>query len=331
MESYIEEIDQGVFALEADESDAGKRLDVFLSEKIDSVQRTKACRLIEQGDVKVNDTLKKPSYRLKPSDKVSGIVPPPDIVQFAPENIPLDVLYEDREIIVLNKQAGLVVHPAPGHWTGTLVNGLLYHYPDIASGDNDSRPGIVHRLDMDTSGVMIIARNQKALMKLSESFQVRDVRKEYVALVYGRFQQDSGTIDAPIGRHPVDRKRMSVARSGGKKAVTHYHVEQRYHHSTLIRCEIETGRTHQIRVHCHSIHHPVVGDGVYTSRMNVHPARTNQQEMKILASTDRQMLHARRITIQHPSTLETMSFQAPLPADMAIVIEDIQSLSEKIH
>jgi 23S rRNA pseudouridine1911/1915/1917 synthase len=322
---------QGVFALQVDEFDTGKRLDVFITEKIDSVQRSRISELISKGCILVNDAPKKSSYRIKPHDAVSGVIPQLETHHFNPEYIPLDIIFEDEDILVINKQPGLVVHPAPGHWSGTLVNGLLFHYPEIIKGENDYRPGIVHRLDMDTSGVMIVAKNQKSLLALSESFQSRHVKKEYIALVHGRMRLDAGAIDSPIGRHPVDRKKMSVDSPRGKRAETHFKVEKRYNHSTLIRCDIKTGRTHQIRVHCQSIHHPIVGDPVYNSLKVNNGKSPHITEISLLKDAKRQMLHSFRLSVQHPSTMEVQVFEAPIPADMANIIEKLRNCTVSDH
>ncbi len=320
---------QGAFTLIVDDENTGKRLDLFVTEKIESAQRTRVSDLISEGAILVNGTLKKPSYKVKSTDSVTGVIPPAETHHFSPENIALDIVFEDDDIIVINKQPGLVVHPAPGNWSGTLVNGLLYHYPDIKGGDNDCRPGIVHRLDRDTSGVMVIAKNQKSLLKLSESFQSRHVKKEYLALVHGKLKSDSGIIDSPIGRHPVDRKKMSVVSSRGKQAETHYRVDRRFQASTLIRCDIKTGRTHQIRVHCLSIQHPIVGDSVYSSSQNSRNKRACPEEMKILGEAKRQMLHAFSLEILHPATQAAMIFSAPIPRDMAELIEKLENNPEQ--
>lgn len=324
MDTSLDKNVQGAFTLEVSEIDTGKRLDVFVTENMDSVQRSRISDLISKGSILVNGTSKKSSYRIKPSDTVSGIIPKLEIHHFDPENITLDILFEDDDIIVINKQPGLVVHPAPGHWSGTLVNGLLFHYPEIINGENDCRPGIVHRLDMDTSGVMIVAKNQKSLLKLSESFQSRHVKKEYIALVYGRMKLDTGIIDSSIGRHPVDRKKMSVDSPRGKRAETHYNVEKRYNLSTLIRCDIKTGRTHQIRVHCQSIHHPIVGDPVYYSLKKNMGKSLHHEEGGVLMKAKRQMLHSFNLEIHHPTTMELMSFTAPISVDMSEIIEKLE-------
>lgn len=324
MNTFTENKSQGAFTLEVSEIDAGKRLDVFITEKIDSVQRSRISELISKGCILVNDASKKSSYRIKPDDAVSGVIPQLETHHFNPENISIDVIFEDEDILVINKQPGLVVHPAPGHWSGTLVNGLLFHYPEIIKGENDCRPGIVHRLDMDTSGVMIVAKNQKSLLKLSESFQTRHVKKEYIALVHGRMKLDAGVIDSPIGRHPVDRKRMSVGSPRGKRAETHYKVDKRYNISTLIRCDIKTGRTHQIRVHCQSIHHPIVGDPVYNSSKRNMGKVPHHDEASVLKEAKRQMLHSFNLEIMHPSTMNLMSFIAPIPGDMSEIIGKLE-------
>lgn len=328
MDTIPDKNTQGAFAIKVDEFDAGKRLDVFITEKIDSVQRSRISDLISKGCIHVNGASKKSSYRIKPDDAVSGLIPQLETRHFNPENIPLDVIFEDEDILVINKQPGLVVHPAPGHWSGTLVNGLLFHYPEIINGENDCRPGIVHRLDMDTSGVMIVAKNQKSLLTLSESFQSRHVKKEYIALVHGRMKFDIGVIDSPIGRHPVDRKKMCVDSPRGKRAETHFVVEKRYNHSSLIRCDIKTGRTHQIRVHCQSIHHPIVGDPVYNSLKMNKGKPPHKTEIGLLKEAKRQMLHSYSLEIKHPSTIATMVFEAPLPDDMASIIENLGKCSD---
>lgn len=328
MDTYLENNVQGAFTREVSENDAGKRLDVFVTEKIESVQRSRISDLISKGSILVNDSPKKSSYKIKPNDTVSGVIPQLETRHFNPENITLNIVFEDEDLVVINKQPGLVVHPAPGHWSGTLVNGLLFHYPEIVNGDNDCRPGIVHRLDMDTSGVMIVAKNQKSLLKLSESFQTRHVKKEYIALVHGQVKIATGTIDSPIGRHPVDRKKMSVDSPRGKRAETHYKVEKRYNISTLIRCDIKTGRTHQIRVHCQSIHHPIVGDPVYNSLKKNMGKWPHHNEVRVLMEAKRQMLHSFRLEIMHPKTRELMSFIAPVPSDMAEIIEKLEKCIE---
>ena len=325
----ITELDvQGAFTIVTDEDDNGKRLDLYVTSRIESGQRTRVSDLISEGLILVNGKPKKPAYKVKPGDTVSGVIPPQEPVCFEPENIQLDILFEDNDIIVLNKQPDLVVHPAPGHWTGTLVNGLLFHFPGIGCDEHDSRPGIVHRLDRDTSGVMIVAKNQKTLKCLAESFHSRTVRKEYIAVVHGCVMVNHGVISLPVGRHPVDRKKMSTVSSKGRHAETHFSVEKRFNAATLLRCVIKTGRTHQIRVHCQSMNHPVVGDAVYTAGKRGVKKHVTHEEVKLLNSVKRQMLHSNLLEIKHPATLEIMTFIAPIPDDMAVLIEKLHHFSE---
>ena len=233
----------------------------------------------------------------------------PDIL---PENIPLDILYEDQDILVVNKPNGMVVHPAPGHYTGTLVNAIMYHCKDNLSGINGvMRPGIVHRIDMDTTGSLLICKNDRAHQALAKQLKEHSITRKYHAIVHGRLKEDEGTIDKPIGRHPIDRKKMSVHCTNGREAVTHYRVLKRFQQFTYIECQLETGRTHQIRVHMSSIGHPILGDQVYG------PAKC---PYKLQGQT----LHAKVLGITHPTTGEYMEFDAPLP-------DYFQGLLEKMH
>lgn len=320
---------QGAFIVNVEETDNGKRLDFFITERIESAQRSKINDLISNGSILVNESPKKPSYRVKPFDRITGIIPPLDAIYFEPENIPIDILYEDDDIIVINKQPSLVVHPAPGNWSGTLVNGLLFHYPEINKDENDFRPGIIHRLDKDTSGVMVVAKNQRSLLGLSGIFQSRQVKKEYITLVHGKLATHSGIIVKSIGRHPVERKKMSVLGNHGKSAETHYHVDKRFNLSTLVSCNIKTGRTHQIRVHMQSIGHPVVGDLVYGQIKNCIRNNRYQDECNALREAKRQMLHSYRLEIIHPRSQEIMVFEAPIPEDMSNILEKLEVYSDQ--
>lgn len=324
MDRITEKIEQGAFTLLVAHNDTGKRLDLFVTEKLSDTQRARISELIADGTIRLNGSQKKPSSKVKSGDTVSGNIPPREVHHFKPEEIPLEIIHEDEHIVVINKQPGLVVHPAPGNWDGTLVNGLLHRYPEIGTGDDDCRPGIVHRLDRDTSGVMVVARNQQTLLSLAQSFHDRHVQKEYLALVHGRIASDSGVIKAPIGRHPIDRKKMGVNSSRGKHAETHYRVEKRFGMSTLIRCDIKTGRTHQIRVHCLSIGHPIVGDSVYQSDRKPRVHKSLESEVGILSQADRQMLHAERLELLHPVTGEPMVFTAAVPEDMGDLIRKLE-------
>ncbi|MGI6193613.1 MAG: RluA family pseudouridine synthase, partial [Christensenellales bacterium] len=264
--------------------------------------------LIKKGGVTVDGTAQKANYRLKAGQVVRFCLPEPEITELIPENIPLDVIYEDADIIVINKPVGMVVHPAPGNLTGTLVNALLYHVKDLAGISGELRPGIVHRIDKDTSGLLVVAKNDAAMRSLSEQIQNRTAGREYLALVDGVINKDEGTIHAPIARHPKDRKKMAVLQ-GGRDATTHFKVLSRFSATasgasgsgnTLVLCKLETGRTHQIRVHMAHIGHPVTGDAVYGASKNK------------LGFTG-QALHAFRLHLVHPSTGEQMRFFAPLP------------------
>lgn len=260
---------RGAFTVTAEEGDYGKRLDFFIAEKSGEVTRSLASTLIRNEMVQVDGTRRKSGYKVKPGETVSVILPRPEEPTFVPEDIEIEILYEDSHLVVLNKRAGVVVHPAPGHYSGTLVNGLLYHCPDIEGTGCDLRPGIVHRLDKDTSGAMVVAKNLSCLNALSAMFKERTVYKKYTAIVYGDVKADSGIIDLPVGRHPRDRKRMSTHSHSGKPAETHYSINRRYSGASRLDFVLKTGRTHQIRVHCLSMGHPIVGDPVYTTKRRV--------------------------------------------------------------
>ena len=246
------------------EDAAGERIDKFLSEELSERSRSFLQKLIKEQYVKVNDKPVKASYRLVFGDLVSILFPEPEKPDIAAEDIPLDILYEDDDIIVINKPKQMVVHPAPGHYSGTLVNALLYHCRDNLSGINGTlRPGIVHRIDMDTTGSLVICKNDAAHQSLSSQLKEHSIHRIYEAVVHGNLKEDSGRIDAPIGRHPTERKKMSTMAKSAREAVTHYQVLERFGQFTYIQCRLETGRTHQIRVHMASIGHPLLGDAVY--------------------------------------------------------------------
>ena len=255
--------DQSAFTILVKEPDSGKRLDLFVASRISSCSRSIAAGLIHNGQIRVQGAAKKPGYRIKAGDEICGHIPPPETVSFKPEPVKIDILYDDDYIIVANKEPGIVVHPAPGHYTGTLVNGLLYHYPEREGiGGDQLRPGIVHRLDKDTSGALVIAKNAAAHHNLTRQFKSRRVIKEYLALVHGEMESDSGAISLPIGRHSVDRKKMSTRSRKSRAAETMWRVRERFDRATLIELILKTGRTHQIRVHCAAVKHPIVGDPV---------------------------------------------------------------------
>lgn len=293
------------FSIEAEE--AGKRLDSFLSEKIDGYSRTYMQKLIEEGHCKINEKAAlKANYKLRQGDIVEIVVPDPVPLEVQPEKIDLNIVYEDDDIIVLNKPQGMVVHPAHGNYTGTVVNALLEHcntlsdYNSLTGINGVMRPGIVHRIDKDTSGIIVIAKNNEAHISLSEQLKEHSITRRYTALLEGRLKNDTGTVATLIGRNPRDRKQMAVVSVNGKRAVTHYTVLERFENHTLIEAELETGRTHQIRVHMAHLGHPVVGDIVYGYK-------------KQRFETKGQLLHARVLGFIHPRTKEYVEFEAPLP------------------
>ena len=281
-------------------TESGIRLDKFLADN-SSLSRSAATGLIEDGKVTVNGKTAAKSIKLKQGDVISAEIPEPTELDVTAENIPLDIVYEDDDLLVVNKPKDMVVHPAPGNYTGTLVNDLMYHCGDSLSGINGViRPGIVHRIDKDTSGLLIVAKNDKAHVSLAEQIQAHSFTREYEAVVVGNFREDSGTIDRPLGRSPHDRKKQAINGSNPRKAITHYTVIGRYDGFTHLRLRLETGRTHQIRVHMAHIHHPVVGDPVYGPQ-------------KVITETQGQCLHARKIGFVHPETGEYLEFQSDLP------------------
>jgi 23S rRNA pseudouridine1911/1915/1917 synthase len=312
--------DPSVFTILVDASDSGKRLDLLVASRIPDCSRSVAANLIRNGKIKVQGDAKKPGYRTKTGDEICGHIPLPEPVLFKPEPIPIDILYEDDDIIVVNKPPGLVVHPAPGHYSGTLVNALLYHCPDLEGIGGEIRPGIVHRLDKDTSGVLVVAKNGRAHHNLALQFKLRRVKKEYLALVHGKMESDSGTILLPIGRHPVDRKKMSTRSRTSRVAETIWQVKEKFDKATLVELNLKTGRTHQIRVHFAAINHPIVGDPVYGGRK---AGKKVEYGKNLFISVPRQMLHARRLGFTHPETQKTLSFEAPIPLDIGYVLKKL--------
>ena len=296
--------------------DTGKRLDAFLAEKTE-LSRSAAARLAESGAVTVCGIKREKKHPLKEGDVIELEIPEAEEYEATPENIPLDAVYEDNDIIVINKPSGMVVHPAPGNYTGTLVNALLYHCRDSLSGIGGvMRPGIVHRIDKDTSGLLVVAKNDFAHKALSEELSYHGIEREYHALVKGGFKTESGTVDLPLGRHPVDRKKMAVLKNDptAREAVTHYEVIASYGQVTYLRLKLETGRTHQIRVHMSHLGHALIGDEVYGS--NKIPFE--KQHASLL---DGQILHAKRLSLTHPKTGERMTFECELPDNFKKLIE----------
>lgn len=298
--------------LEVNPADAGMRLDTWLAKANPACSRSRWQQLIRDGHVRVNGAACKPQHKVAAGDKVVYEIPKAEPVAVEPEEIALDVLFEDHDIIVINKPAGLVVHPAPGNYTGTLVNALLHRCRDLEGIGGELRPGIVHRLDKDTSGVMVVAKNERAMQFLVDAFKNREVQKEYLALVAGQMDRRSGTISTLIGRSRGDRKKMSTRpASGGREAVSHYTVEEQFQEAALLRVKLETGRTHQIRVHMAHIGHPIIGDRQYGRAGN-------------LFGATRQMLHAETLILTHPASGETMTFHAPPPEDMANALKALR-------
>lgn len=284
---------------------ASERIDKFIADALEEgTSRTQVQQWIKDGHITVNGQKVKPNYKLGGHDHIVLTVPEPVDVDLAPEPIPIDVVYEDSDVIVINKPRGLVVHPAPGHYSGTLVNALLYHCKDLSGINGVLRPGIVHRIDKDTSGLIMAAKNDTAHVGLSEQLKAHTVHRKYIAVVHGTIQHEHGTIDAPIGRDSQDRKMYTVTDRNSKHAVTHFVVLERFSECTLVELKLETGRTHQIRVHMKFIGHPLVGDPMYGKSKG------------ITMNVRGQALHAALLGFVHPRTGETLQFEAPLPADM---------------
>ena len=297
--------------LRASEESKNQRLDAFLASSLDGLTRSQATRLIESGEVAVNGRAVSKSYKLAGGEDIAVTLPEPEPVEAVPQDIPLDVVYEDADVIVVNKPSGMVVHPAPGHPDGTLVNALLYHCAGTLSGVGGAlRPGIVHRIDRDTSGLIIAAKNDTAHQYLSAQLADHTLARTYECIVVGALREDRGTVDAPIARHPTDRKRMAVV-AGGREAVTHWEVIARYPGYTHVRCRLETGRTHQIRVHMAYIGHPILGDAVYGAKKEV-PGLTGQ------------CLHAVGLRFLHPRTHEVVELSCPLPEEFTRMLQKIR-------
>lgn len=300
------------FTIDAASTDIGTRLDKYLTEQIPDQSRSYIQKLLDDNFITVNGKSAKSNYKLRASDTITVEIPEAEELDIEPENIPLDIVYEDDDIIVINKPKGMVVHPAPGNWSGTLVNALMYHCGDSLSGINgEIRPGIVHRIDKDTSGLLVVAKNDRAHQSLAEQIQVHSAGRRYFAVVYGCPREETGTIQAPIARHPVDRKKMAVL-AGGREAITHYQVLEHYQGYTLMKFRLETGRTHQIRVHMAHIGHPIIGDPLYG------PAK---DKWKLQG----QCLHAGELELTHPATGERMLFEAPLPEYFEKVLQKLRN------
>lgn len=306
------------------QEEAGKRLDLFLTISNPSLTRSHIQRLIEEGMVSVNGRPAKASHKIKDGEVVEMTIPEPTPIEARPEPIPLEILYEDKEVVVVNKPSGLVVHPAAGNYTGTLVNALLYHCRNLSGIGGKLRPGIVHRLDKDTTGVLVAAKSDSAHQSLAGQFKKHTIKRKYIALVHGVVKEESGRIEAEIGRHLTQRKKMSVKTRKGKAAVTRFKVIDRFDQFTLLELTLETGRTHQIRVHLSSIKHPVVGDPVYGGKERINDVK-DPKVRKMIKGLGRQALHAAILGFMHPESNKYMEFQAPIPDDFQKVLDILET------
>lgn len=297
------------------ENDGGERIDRYLAEELQDKSRSYIQKLIKDGYVKVNDKPVKANYRLVFDDRVEVIMPEIKEPDIEAQDLPLDILYEDKDIIIINKPKQMVVHPAPGHYSGTLVNALMYHCGSELSGINGMmRPGIVHRIDMDTTGSLVVCKNDIAHQSLSEQLKEHSINRIYVAVVHGNIKEEDGTVNASIGRHPTDRKKMSVHAKNSREAITHYQVLERFGNYTYIQCKLETGRTHQIRVHMASIGHPLLGDQVYGPKKCPFPKLQGQT------------LHAKTLGFIHPGTGEYLEVEAPLPQYFEELLDRLRNI-----
>jgi 23S rRNA pseudouridine1911/1915/1917 synthase len=315
-----------VFSFTITESDANHRLDTVIVAHLTNLSRSHASRLIRSGHITVNKLVKKPGYLTRLGDIVRSDIPSPESIACKPEELPLSILHEDRDVIVLNKPPGLVVHPGAGHKSRTLANALLFHCPGLEGLGDGIRPGIVHRLDKETSGCMVVAKTGLAYESLRRQFKMREVRKVYLALVYGEVKRPAGVIKLPIGRHPRDRKKMSTRSRRARPTETRWKIKEAFPHATLLEIDLKTGRTHQVRVHCAAMGHPLVGEATYAKKGRW-KALPSGETRSVLGTARRQMLHAWQLTFSHPKTGSLMSFESPLAEDMASVLEALRSFS----
>ena len=291
----------------------GERIDKCISNYVETLSRSYIQKIIKEGKAYINDAPVKSNYKVRVDDKVQFTIPDCEELDIPPQDIPLDIIYEDKDVLIVNKPKNMVVHPAPGHYEGTLVNAIMYHCHNDLSGINGVlRPGIVHRIDKDTTGSLIICKNDEAHRKIAEQLKEHSITRKYRAIVYGRISNDEGVVDAPIGRHPTDRKKMAINERNGKTAITHYKVLERFEKYTYIECQLETGRTHQIRVHMTSIGHPLLGDEVYGNA-------------KCPFKLEGQTLHAMTIGFIHPSTNQYVEYEAPLPEYFERLLQILRS------
>lgn len=297
------------YQLTVGREDHGIRLDVYISGKIDEISRVLITELIKNGQIEVNGTAKKPSFKVSEGEIIDVCVPPPKNVELTPQDIPVDIVYQDADLAVIDKPQGMVVHPAHGNWDSTLVNALLYQMNDLSGINGELRPGIVHRIDKDTSGLLVVAKNDQAHRSLAEQIKNHSIVREYIALVHGVVPQNIGRIEAPVGRSPKDRKKMAVV-GDGRMAITNYQVLKRFKEFTLVKCRLETGRTHQIRVHLAYLGHPIAGDQLYGPRKNV-------------LNLNGQALHATQLEFEHPTSGQLMSFHSPMPPYFSEILENL--------
>ena len=296
----------------AEPEDKGTRIDKYLSQELEDVSRSRIQKLLDDGDITVDDKCVKSNYKLNGTEHITITIPELIVPQILPENIPLNIIYEDDDVILIDKPKGMVVHPAAGHYTGTVVNALMYHCRDNLSGINGvMRPGIVHRIDMNTTGVIVACKNDKAHNDIAAQLAVHSITRKYYAIVLNGFNTEDGVVDAPIGRNPSDRKKMAIDKKNGKRAVTHYKVLEQFGKYSYIECQLETGRTHQIRVHMSSIGHPLLGDDVYGS---------GKSPFNLTGQT----LHAGVLGFIHPSTKEYVEYSAPLPEYFQKVLDKLR-------
>lgn len=299
-----------------------ERLDSFVTRQIENLSRSRVHQLLEAGLILVNGQRKAKSYSIRPHDVIDISLPMPEPITMEAEDIPLDIVYEDADLLVINKPAGMVVHPAYSNWTGTLVNALLHHVSDLSGINGKLRPGIIHRIDKDTSGLLLVTKHDAAHRFLAQLFRTHKIEREYWALAWGHFKQKKGTIEAPVGRSPKDRKKFAVVKNG-KHAVTHYEIMEELPPLSLVRLRLETGRTHQIRVHLSHTGHPIFGDRVYggdNDRLAGGEKRKRQQARNLLEEMPRQALHAKTLGFQHPSTKKIIRLDSELPSDFREVL-----------
>ena len=303
-----------IYTFTPDEEQKNLRIDKFLSEQLPDQSRSYLQKLLKEGNVTVNEKTVKANYKVQLSDTVQLELPEPESPDILPEDIPLDILYEDEDVLIINKPKGMVVHPSAGHYTHTVVNAVMFHCKEHLSGINGvMRPGIVHRIDMDTTGAIVICKNDMAHQSLADQLKEHSITRKYRALVHGNLKEDEGTVEGPIGRHATDRKKMAIV-EGGREAITHYTVIKRYNGYTYMAFQLETGRTHQIRVHMASIGHPIIGDPVYGLKKDR------------FSNIGGQCLHAAKLTLTHPKTGERMEFSASLPQYFTEVLDKLERM-----